>query len=224
MRELWAAGAFPDGPDLGRTRLQPLIDANVATTVHRHAGRLEPDPGGVRRAPRRDQDDEVFLTIHGERHYLWRAVDQEGNILDLLVQRWRDKQAAKRFFRTGHGDIPMTVQAMKAGAVEFLTKPFRDQDLLDAIAQAMARDRVERQQRADLAALRQRYKLLTSREREVMPLVVAGGLNKQIAADLGTSEIAITLHRGQAILKMQAESLAELVRMAATLGLPATRY
>jgi FixJ family two-component response regulator len=127
-------------------------------------------------------------------------------------------------FITGHGDIPMTVQAMKAGAVEFLTKPFRDQDLLDAIAPAMARDRVERQRRADLAALRQRYKLLTPREREVMPLVVAGGLNKQIAADLGTSEIAITLHRGQAIRKMQAESLAELVRMAATLGLPATRY
>jgi FixJ family two-component response regulator len=127
-------------------------------------------------------------------------------------------------FITGHGDIPMTVQAMKAGAVEFLTKPFRDQDLLDAIAQAIARDRVERQQRADLAALRQRYAALTPREREVMQLVVSGRLNKQIAADLGTSEITIKLHRGQVMHKMQAESLAALVRMAATLGLPATRY
>jgi FixJ family two-component response regulator len=127
-------------------------------------------------------------------------------------------------FITGHGDIPMTVQAMKAGAVEFLTKPFRDQELLDAIAQAIARDRVERQQRADLAALRQRYAALTPREREVMQLVVSGRLNKQIAADLGTSEITIKLHRGQVMHKMQAESLAALVRMAATLSLAATRY
>ena len=123
-------------------------------------------------------------------------------------------------FITGHGDIPMTVRAMKAGAVEFLTKPFRDQDLLDAIQQALERDRTVREQRGKSAELRRRFDSLTPRERAVMGLVVAGLLNKQIAGELGTSETTVKIQRHQVMEKMGAGSLAELVRMADRLGIP----
>ncbi len=124
-------------------------------------------------------------------------------------------------FITGHADVPMTVQAMKAGAVEFLTKPFRGQELLDAIQQAIAKDRVAWNQRAQMAELRARYDTLTAREKEVMKLVAAGLLNKQIGAELGASELTIKTHRGRVMEKMRAESLADLVRMAEKLGLSA---
>src|SRR6202521_1054334 len=124
-------------------------------------------------------------------------------------------------FISGKGDIPMSVRAMKAGAVEFLTKPFRDKDLLDAIQIALARDRTRRQEESEIAVLQERFDSLTPREQEGLRLVVSGRLNKQIAAELGTSEITIKVHRASVMRKMQAESLADLVGMAGRLGLPA---
>jgi len=133
--------------------------------------------------------------------------------MDLQRELAQSEEPLPIIFITGHGDIPMSVRAMKAGAVEFLTKPFRDQDLLDAIQQAIKADRAAREQRARTTELRGRYESLTQREREVMRLVVTGLLNKQIAGELGTSEVTVKMHRGQVMHKMKAESVVDLLRM-----------
>ncbi len=138
--------------------------------------------------------------------------------LDLQRELTQSGEPIPIVFITGHGDIPMSVRAIKQGAVEFLTKPFRDQDLLDAIQQAVRADQAAREQRTRAAELRRRYESLTPREREVMRLVVSGSLNKQIASELGTSEITIKTHRGQVMHKMKAESVVELLRMADTIA------
>jgi RNA polymerase sigma factor (sigma-70 family) len=126
-------------------------------------------------------------------------------------------------FITGHGDIPMSVRAMKAGAVEFLTKPFRDQDLLDAIQVGLERDQARRQREAEIAILQERFEGLTARQREVLPLVASGLPNKQVAAEIGTSETTVKVHRSQLMRKMSANSLPELVRMVEKMGIPTTK-
>ena len=140
--------------------------------------------------------------------------------LDLQRELAEKNISIPIIFLTAHGDIPMTVRAMKAGAVEFLTKPFRDQDLLDAIQVALERDRSWRQRQAGIAILRQRLESLTPREREVLPLVVSGLLSKQIAAKIGTTVATIKVHRSQLMKKMGASSLPELVRMTEKIGIP----
>ena len=134
--------------------------------------------------------------------------------LDLQRELVRTEAPIPIIFITGHGDIPMSVRAIKEGAVEFLAKPFRDQDLLDAIQQALEIDRAARQERSMVAEVRRRYESLTKREREVMRLVVSGLLNKQIAGELGSSEVTVKMHRGQVMRKMKAQSIVELLRMA----------
>jgi FixJ family two-component response regulator len=143
------------------------------------------------------------------------------NGLDLQRQT-RHECRPPIVFITGHGDIPTSVRAIKAGAVDFLTKPFKEEDLIPAIHAALAQDRAARRTRTDLAGLRQRLASLTRREREVLPLVVSGLLNKQAAAELGISEITIQIHRSKIMKKMAAESLAQLVRMAGALEIPIT--
>ncbi|MBV8098753.1 MAG: response regulator transcription factor [Verrucomicrobia bacterium] len=142
----------------------------------------------------------------------------------LELQRELNGSGIPIIYITGHGDIPMSVEAMKAGAVEFLTKPFRDQVLLDAISVAIKRDRENRKERAEVAEYRARYELLTQREREVLSHVVEGLMNKQIGAKLGTSEFTVKIHRKGVMQKMKAGSVAELVRMAQKLELPSLKH
>jgi len=150
-----------------------------------------------------------------------RLPDLSG--LDLQQELAKANVDLPVIFVTGHADIPMTVRAMKAGAVEFLTKPFREQELLEAVQRAIGRHRLTRDQRASMTLLQSRYELLTPREREVFPLVAGGLLNKQVAAELNASEKTIKVHRGQLMQKMEAHSLSDLIRMAEQLGVLSPR-
>ncbi len=150
-----------------------------------------------------------------------RLPDLSG--LDLQQELAKANVDLPVIFVTGHADIPTTVRAMKAGAVEFLTKPFREQELLEAVQRAIGRHRLTRDQRASMTLLQSRYELLTPREREVFPLVAGGLLNKQVAAELNASEKTIKVHRGQLMQKMEAHSLSDLIRMAEQLGVLSPR-
>ena len=148
---------------------------------------------------------------------------QGVNGLEFQAELNREGATLPIIFMTGHGDVPMSVRAMKAGAVDFLTKPFRDQDLLDAVNLALKADDARRQHDQALSGLRERYLTLTAREREIMALAVRGLMNKQIAGEVGTSEITVKIHRGNAMRKMQARTFADLVRMAEALGVGDSR-
>ncbi|MBZ5574232.1 MAG: response regulator [Acidobacteriia bacterium] len=194
------------------------------------------DDASVRQALRSllrsvDLDAEIFGTPHeflqGTRSVapscLVLDVRLPGkNGLDFQLELVKANIHIPIVFITAHGDIPMSVRAMKAGAVEFLTKPFRDQDLLDAIHVALERDRARRRRDAEVGALRKRFESLTAREQEVLPRVVAGLLNKQIAVEIGTSVTTVKVHRSQLMRKMAADSVADLVRMAQKIGIPFT--
>ena len=143
--------------------------------------------------------------------------------LDLQQKMAEANVSIPIVFLTGHGDVPLSVRAMKAGAVDFLTKPFHEQDILDAVQRALGRNREARRQQFETSSLRQRYEMLTPREREVFALIVSGMLNKQVAAELGTSESTIKVHRHQVMEKMSASSLADLVRVAQKLGIPGAK-